>query len=169
MAQVIVRPNGVGAVDDVTHVGGSTFWETTDDVTHDGDTTYSLCESTSNYGMATFSAHGLTEGDVIDSIEIFTTVKSEMAGGAVVYGLSNDALNNWGVAFQTSVPDTYTEYSVLFTENPATSSPYTIAELDVAQFAFAIGSIPIRMTQIYAKINYTPAPSTTNAILLAGN
>lgn len=169
MAQVIVRPSGVGAVDDITHVGGSTFWETTDDVTHDGDTTYSLCESISNLGMATISAHGLTEGDVIDSIEIFTTVKSEMADGIVVYGLSNDNLDNWGTAAQANVPDTYTEYSVLFTENPATSSPYTIAELDVAQLVFAISDIPIRMTQTYAKINYTPAPSTTNAILLAGN
>ena len=169
MAQVIVRPSGVGTTDDITHVGGSTFWETTDDVTHDGDTTYSLCESTSNIGMATISAHGLTEGDVIDSIELFTTVKSETAGGSVVYGLSNDNLDDWGVGFQTSVPDTYTEYSILYTENPATSSPYTIAELDVAQLVFAIGGFPIRMTQTYAKINYTPAPSTTNAILLAGN
>lgn len=163
MATVTVRPNGAGALTTYTPVGAGTNWECVDESSADGDTTFVRINTGETVGETyTVGSSGLSAGDTINSVTIYATAKEFGSDDSFYFaadgGEGLEQLNS------VTVTDSYVEYSSdVMTAIPNTGGvdPWTLAALN----ALEIGTVPntvnivIRITQIFAVIDYTAGPA----------
>lgn len=168
MAQITLRPNGVGTFGVLTPVGAATFWETIDETSSDGDTTYSTSVLADEFSSATVQAHGLSSV-TINSCTFYATLRTVTGTTDVLWGGSDSGGGDQGLT-TTTVNSTYTEYSAVFTLHPATGMPYTLSNLNSLQLLAYMFTGTTRVTQMYVVVDYTVNTATpTNILFFAGD
>lgn len=131
-----IYPDGAGASTDFTPSAGSNF-QNVDEALTDGDTTYNSEGTAGDHDTYTFGAVGLS--GTVRGVQTNLMVRSDGAGaetirpkiriGAVDY-------NGTTVGITTS----YADSREVFQVSPATSTAWTVAEIDGAEFGIELVS-----------------------------
>ena len=125
-----IYADGAGNSTDFTPSAGSNF-QNVDEATVDDDTTYNSETTTGDHDTYTFGAVGLT-GTVL-GVQVNLHARSAGVGGELIrptIRIGSTDYNGTSRAVTTS----YSNYRQLFQVSPATSTAWTIAEIDGAEF-----------------------------------
>lgn len=161
-----LRPNGPGTYTEFDNLfGAPTHWEAVDDETPDGDTTYVDSITENDRDTYALTTSGIPPGSTINSVTVY------------VYVIHVDSSDDefWimirsGTTDSLSTPQTakkiYELHSHVWTTDPNTGSPWTIAAVDALEAGAQIDD-GVRISQLYVVVDYTlPAPPTVNSVTL---
>jgi hypothetical protein len=129
-----ILPDGAGNSTDFTPSAGSNF-QNVDEASTDGDTTYNSETATGDHDTYTYGSVGFT-GTVL-GVQTNLLVRSAGVGGETIrpkIRIGSTDYNGTSVAITTS----YLDYLEIFGLSPATSSAWTIAEIDGAEFGIEL-------------------------------
>ena len=163
MATVTVRPVADGSVITYSRVGDDANWKCVDDVTPDDAATFVNINDGDTAGdLYVVGSSGLSAGDTINSVTIHARAVAFGADSFQWQAAAGSGAEVYGGA--VSVSDVaYTNYdSGALTVIPNTGDPWTLAALDALEIGTVASNIEvrIRLTQIYAVIDYDPPAAT---------
>lgn len=162
-----LRPNGVG---DITQLSDNPStgenWEKVDDVTPDINTTVYTGSSSAKYDLYTLPDR-TTESGTINSVTIYIRGNADFEWDFYATYLKTQGLTYKGAYHSTELWTTYTE---TYATNPGTGSAWTWDQIDAMQIGAAlIGDGDYAYTtQIYAVVDYTPAPPSSPTAQFSG-
>lgn len=158
MATEILRPNGLGAIWQLSRNGGSFNWDRVDEEVADDDTTYVY---TTDSTTGERDLYALTDGvgaGTINGITVYVVCRRtspSSAGSSVRIDINVD-----GSLYSSpnSTPATsYATYSQAWANNPKTGVAWTwddIAALEVGANLVTGSGYETRMTQLYVEVDY---------------
>jgi len=147
----ILRPTSVGTADNFNNYGGSSKPDSVDEETADNDATYVY---TSEYTRQTFVSSTTIPSDATNIIVTIKAVIKSISSG-VTFRLTMYQ-GNWYDSSNMTSTTAYAEYSWEMSTNPATSSAWTVEEVNSLDFGVSNrqNGTELRLTQIYAEVTY---------------
>lgn len=184
-----LRPNAAGTYTtwDSQYPASGSHWQKCDDTgTGDGDTTYIYTQSGTgaslpSYRIDTYNLNdvvNITSGSTIHNVTVYFKGKST---SATYKGVCSVAMRIGGSNYfggSNTLSTTYSYYSYTWNSNPKTGSAWTISDLNSLQAGVYGRSgyqsrgfpfndyvyYPIRVTQVYARVEYTPPSASWNDV-----
>ncbi|GAG41230.1 unnamed protein product, partial [marine sediment metagenome] len=152
----ILRPIGVGSTTGMSQFPATgSNWDKVDEVIEDSDGTYVYANSTA-YDLYATSDH--TGSGTINSVTIHMLIAREGSGPTGGYTmLRTEGTDYQGAShFTNSTQPNYEEFTEVYTNNPSTLLPWTWTQVDAMEIGVRRGMGPLRVTQVYAVVDYTP-------------
>lgn len=147
-----------------TYSGGGTYANLNSD---DGDVSYIYHSAT--YAIHSWQFQDFLATDSINSVTVYSKARTTGAAASVKEFAYVGGNFYWGT--NHSLTATYTTYSSVWATNPATGNPWTMAEVNAAEFGIQFGSAGVqeaRVTYLYIEINYTATEPTSDTLDATG-
>ncbi len=161
-----LRPDGDGDFTGWTQVGCTgDEYQCVDEATADTDDRLVTLVTDARHTM-TFANTGLTD-DTINSVTLYYYAKQRGVNNKCFKTIVRDSGTSY-VVDTTCTDSTWTYYSFPMSTNPATSSAWTVSEVDALQAgmkAKGSGTPGAKIAQIYAVVDYTPAATCGNDVV----
>jgi hypothetical protein len=146
----------------------SNMYSYVDETAPDGDTSYLLHGTTAGNVLFSFSAFNIPAGSVVQNLTVYLVARDNTNGTnkmqpAIRVG-SPTSTNYLTTSTSTEVPNAYgTIISYAYNTNPLRSAAWTVDDINgIGSYALkgfgvrsADASPQIRLTQVYAQVNYT--------------
>lgn len=147
-------PDGIGTSSDLTASGCASNWECVDEAISDGDATY-VVGSGNSFNTDLYSVSDNSAGSgTIDSLKIYITCNSGGGGSKGKIVIRTGGTNYESGEFLLSVISSYTEFSIVYVDNPNTSFDWTWPEIDNLEIGVSIRNAA-PCTQVKVEVYYT--------------
>ena len=160
MATLLLRPNGIGALSEMTAVGATDNWDCVNEVTADNDTTYAELTATGQRDFYTIDTSALPYNAVISSVVVTRVMRATVTGNhSFAGGLRINGIIYWASTGSSNYTNFnwITQNGPTWTTNPATGQRWTVAALKGDfQIGHRLITIPgnVRTTQVYLTVQY---------------
>jgi hypothetical protein len=156
-------PDGDGDVTSGWRAEGGDYTKIDEEGANDGDTTRLYTPTAGN--EATFTIQNSADigaSDTINSITVHAVNRSlDPVSNTFKIGVRIGSTNYWGDTKDTDPSTSYIDFSQEWTTNPATSSAWTLSELDSLQIGIQKGNaVGMACTQMYVEVDYTAGGGT---------
>jgi hypothetical protein len=174
MPTEILRPAGVGALDELAISGAATAWECIDDAVADDNTTrIQHNNTTAARTTCTIDATALTT-ETITSLDLWHRSAHNSSGGGddFTWGVLRLGGTTSDLTQRTlsSASNTYNDYEDAAAARPGGGS-WTVADLSTLEIgarAYETGAGAARVTQVYLEVNYTAGGGDPEGSLIGG-
>ena len=136
MPPIRVRPDGVGALTELSPIGYANNWQCVDELISDDDSSYVYSSATS-LKKDLYTLPSVSHFGTITGIKIYSIVKSHLTAqettGVYKIIVSDDGGANIYESDDIDLTTSYSPYSYFYTKNPRTGVDWTWADIDNLQ------------------------------------
>lgn len=149
----------------------TTKWDKVDETPHDSDSTYLLHGTTAGNALFSFSAFSIPAGSTISDLTVTLVARDNTSGtNKMQPAITVNGTNYLTTSTSTNVATSYGPISYAYTTNPDTGAAWTVDDINGIGSntlqGFGVRSADanpqIRVTQVFAEVNYTTMTVATD-------